>query len=89
MGTIAIALAVEIVGMKPGGDFYLDTRIDILMVAVAIKCKVLEWPALIVFVSPRHCVSNRKHHGRRIFTTDFSRSKDDNHEKIYALGCRC
>ena len=42
MGTIAIALAVEIVGMKPGGDYYLDyldTRIDILMVAVAIKCK--------------------------------------------------
>ena len=39
MGTIAIALAVEIVGMKPGGDYYLDTRIDILMVAIAIKCK--------------------------------------------------
>ena len=39
MGMIAIALAVEFVGMKPGGDYYLDTRIDILMVAVAIKCK--------------------------------------------------
>ena len=39
MGMMAIALAVEIDGMKPGGDYYLDTRIDILMVAVAIKCK--------------------------------------------------
>ena len=39
MGTIAIALAVEIVGIKAGGDYYLHTRIDILMVEVAIKCK--------------------------------------------------
>ena len=38
MGTIAIALAVdEIVGMKPGGDYYLDTRIDILMVSSRYK----------------------------------------------------